>query len=81
MKYILLLSVLLAGCATDKALHFGAGAATAIYVEHVTGSKLKACAASLAVGVAKEVVDDRTHEGDPQDIAATVFGCSLVIPL
>lgn len=78
MKYVLILSaVLLSGCATDKVLHFGAGAATAMYVEHVTGSKLKACAASLAVGIAKEVIDDRTHEADEKDVYATAIGCSV----
>ena len=65
----LVLLMLLSGCATDKLLHAGAGAA----VGATTGS----CKASIAAGIAKEAYD-ATGRGtvDPLDAIATgLSGC------
>ncbi|HBV55660.1 MAG TPA: hypothetical protein DEF12_11595 [Rhodobacteraceae bacterium] len=71
--------IMLAGCsAPDKTTHFIAGAAVAHYVQHQGGTPLQACAASLAVGVAKEVADGRFGGVvDRRDIWATGAGCVL----
>lgn len=66
MRYILL-TLLISGCATDKVMHSQVGAGTYI-VDHT-------CFIAGAAGIAKEIVDSRTHNPDALDAAATYFGC------
>ena len=63
---------------TDKLGHIAVGAVVSETVAHYTGSRWKGCAAALAVGVAKELNDKRTHSFDSEDAFATVLGCSII---
>lgn len=66
----------LAACENDKMLHFAAGGAASLAVTEATGSPLKGCAASLALGVAKEIYDHHTGgDVDARDAGATGLGC------
>lgn len=67
----------LSGCALDKQRHFFAGVAVSGWVYAETGDRLKACLAALGTGVAKEIVDERSHQSDTKDAAATAAGCSV----
>jgi len=62
----------------DKIGHIAVGAVVSETVAHYTGSRWKGCAAALAVGVAKEINDSRTHDFDFEDAAATALGCSII---
>ena len=67
---------LIAGCAPDKNLHFGAGMAGAGVVTHATGDWRKGCAAALALGVAKEGYDALGYgQVEAMDVVATAAGC------
>lgn len=59
----------------DKIGHIAVGAAVSETVTHYTGSRWKGCAASLALGIAKELSDSRF---DMQDATATALGCSMI---
>ena len=63
---------------SDKIGHIAIGAVVSETVSHYTGSRWKGCAAALAVGVAKELNDKRTHSFDSEDAFATVLGCSVI---
>jgi len=63
---------------SDKIGHIVAGAVISETVSYYTGSRLKGCAAALAVGVAKELNDKRTHNFDSSDALATGIGCSII---
>ncbi len=75
-SFLLVAPLALSACAQDKVLHYGAGAGVSGLVKHQTGSLGKGCAAAFAVGVAKEVYDDR-YGGNVEaaDILATTAGC------
>ena len=62
----------------DKIGHIIAGVIVSETVSHYTGSRWKGCAAALAVGIAKELNDKRTHNFDSEDAFATVLGCSII---
>ena len=63
---------------SDKIGHIAVGAVVSESVSYYTGSRWKGCAAALAVGVAKELNDKRTHNFDGADAFATVLGCSVI---
>ncbi len=63
---------------SDKVGHIVGGAVVSEAVAYYTGSRWKGCAASLAVGVAKELNDKRTHGFDAEDAFATALGCSII---
>ena len=72
----LLAATALSGCENDKVLHFAAGGAASLAVTGMGGSPLQGCAASLALGVAKEVYDQHTGgDVDARDAGATGLGC------
>ena len=60
----------------DKVRHFGAGMATAGLTKKLGGTFWQSCAASLTVGILKEVID-KLGSGTPEvaDAAATAAGC------
>ena len=62
----------------DKVGHIAVGAVVSETVSYYTGSRWKGCAAALAVGVAKEINDKRTHNFDGADAFATGLGCSII---
>ena len=62
----------------DKIGHIAVGAVVSETVAHYTGSRWKGCAAALALGIAKEIDDSRTHDFDFEDAAATALGCSII---
>jgi hypothetical protein len=63
---------------SDKVGHIAVGAVVSETVSYYTGSRWKGCAAALAVGIAKEINDSRTHDFDFEDAAATALGCSII---
>ena len=78
--FALCLVVAASGCAHhDKVQHAAVGAVTSAAVTHFTGSKLAGCAASLALGVGKEVYD--RHAGGNVEaldaIATGAGGCVI----
>ncbi|SHH22649.1 hypothetical protein [Marivita hallyeonensis] len=60
----------------DKAAHFAAGAAVSHIVATETNNKAAGCAAAVAVGLAKEMIDD---QADPLDLIATGLGCAVTL--
>lgn len=74
------LSLLAAGCANDKTLHFVAGAAASKFTTQTTNSPMAGCAAALATGIAKEIYD-RKFGGvvDRYDALATGAGCMYTV--
>lgn len=63
----LVLILLLSGCAADKVAHAVVGGSS-----YIVDDK---CYLALGLGIAKELVDSRTHEPDVMDAAATYLGC------
>ena len=70
MKKALLLTVILSGCAADKVGHAMVGTSTYFYDDK--------CYLALGLGVAKELIDSRTHDPDPMDAVATYLGCVVL---
>lgn len=68
MRVAVFLFFLLCGC--DKIAHASVGA----FSYNVDPS----CTTALALGVAKEVVDRRTHRPEFLDAAATYIGCLVI---
>ena len=60
---------------SDKTGHIIVGAIVGETVTQYTGSRLKGCAAALAVGLVKESFDDKF---DARDASATAIGCSII---
>ncbi|MEM6308100.1 MAG: hypothetical protein AAF701_08950 [Pseudomonadota bacterium] len=75
---ILIVAMGLSACKYDKEAHLSVGLAASEYVTHTTGSPLTGCAASLALGIAKEAYD-ATGQGmvDAADVMATGATCQL----
>ena len=77
---LVLFALTLSGCASDKTMHFVAGAAASKFVTHQTNSPLKGCAAALAAGIAKELYDSQFGGVvDKNDVIATGVGCAYTI--
>ena len=74
---VIIVSMLLFGCAIDKQKHFAVGAAASSWVYSETGDRSLACLTALGAGVAKEIYDARKGAADHEDAAATVLGCSV----
>lgn len=73
------LSACAGGIPQDKALHLAAGAVTASLVTEATGNPWMGCAASMILGIGKEIYDSRTHAPDGMDALITLGGCSVSI--
>lgn len=66
----LLLIFLLSGCAADKVAHAVIGGSSYVFDDK--------CYLALGLGIAKELVDSRTHKPDAMDAAATYLGCWIL---
>lgn len=66
----LIVILLLSGCAADKVAHAVVGGSS-----YVIDDK---CYLALGLGIAKELVDSRTHKPDVMDAAATYAGCLIL---
>jgi len=76
LTILVIFAALLAGCANDKTLHFVAGAAASKNAVAHNASPLAGCAASLGVGIAKELYDSQFGGVvDRNDALATGAGC------
>jgi hypothetical protein len=70
MMRALLLIFLLSGCAADKVSHAVIGGSSYVFDDK--------CYLALGLGIAKELVDSRTHKPDAMDAAATYLGCWIL---
>ena len=74
MKYLALILVL-SGCASDKVMHFGAGAGISTIVTEATDNPVNGVIAAAGAGVLKETVDAANGgKFDLNDVAATILG-------